>query len=258
MDAVDNWWRPFARCPDEAGLFVDFDGTLAHIVADPSTARPLPGVLDVLGALSARLHTVAVVSGRPVEFLAAHFGAVGVVLSGQYGLEEWRDGRRLVDPATTAWQQTVAAAADRAEAELPSGVGVERKGLSVTLHVRVNPEHEPQVKRWAEREAAETGLVVHPARRSWELRPPVATDKGAVVAALADGLRAVCFVGDDRGDLPAFAALDRLAARSPEFLARKIAVSSDEAPPELLLAADRVVNGPTGALALLRELAEAL
>ncbi len=45
---------------------------------------------------------------------------------------------------------------------------------------------------------------------SWELRPPVPTDKGTVVTELAAGLAAVCFVGDDTGDLPAFEALRRL------------------------------------------------
>ena len=246
---VDTWWAAFADHATDAGLFVDFDGTLAHIVDDPATARPLPGVVDLLSALSARLRTVAVVSGRPVEFLAAHLDAAGVVLSGQYGLEEWRDGERLVDPQTQAWQETVAAVADRAEEELPAGIGVERKGLSVTLHVRVHPEHEAKVKGWAEGQATATGLVVHPARRSWELRPPVTTDKGTVVAALAAGLQAVCFIGDDRGDLPAFAVLDELAGRSPGIVVRKVAVASEEAPPELLLAADRVVDGPSGALA---------
>jgi trehalose 6-phosphate phosphatase len=233
-------------------VFVDFDGTLAPIVEDAAAARPLAGAVDVLAALAARYRRVAVVSGRPAGFLARHLPAPGVILSGLYGLDSWQDGATVDHPDAQAWRDVVGRVADLADAELPAGAGVERKGLSVTLHVRVNPETEPVVMEWAQRAAAATGLALHQARRSWELRPPVAADKGTVVTDLADGLDAVCFVGDDRGDLPAFEALDRLA----NTITRKVAVRSDEAPPELIGAADEVVDGPDGALGLLRALAE--
>ena len=80
---------------------------------------------------------------------------------------------------------------------------------------------------------------------SWELRPPVPTDKGTVVAGLAAGLRAVCFVGDDTGDLPAFGVLGQLRAGGVDTLA--VAVGGPETPPEVLAAADLVVDGPAGA-----------
>ena len=50
------------------------------------------------------------------------------------------------------------------------------------------------------------------ARLSYELRPPFAIDKGTVVGELVADLDAACFIGDDRGDLFAFDALDRFAA----------------------------------------------
>jgi trehalose 6-phosphate phosphatase len=87
---------------------------------------------------------------------------------------------------------------------------------------------------------------------SRELVPPVDTDKGVVVTALAAGLEAVCFMGDDVGDLPAFAALRRLRAKGVDTLA--VAVRGPEAPTALLAEADLVVDGPTGALGFLREL----
>jgi trehalose 6-phosphate phosphatase len=74
-----------------------------------------------------------------------------------------------------------------------------------------------------------------------------------VVDALVEAAAAACFLGDDLGDLPAFDALDRLAARSGADVLR-VAVRSEEAPPELLARADLVVDGPPGALALLEEL----
>ncbi|MHB1536791.1 MAG: trehalose-phosphatase, partial [Acidimicrobiales bacterium] len=63
------------------------------------------------------------------------------------------------------------------------------------------------------------------------------------------GLAAVCYLGDDRGDLPAFAELERRRAEGATTLA--VAVDSPEAPPALIQAADVMVDGPPGALALL-------
>jgi trehalose 6-phosphate phosphatase len=207
-----------------------------------------------LGRLAARYARVAVISGRPVAYLIDQLGAVaGLLLYGLYGLERARGGSVEEVAEATRWRPVVDNVAAAAEAETPPGVGVERKGLAVTLHVRRAPEHAAWVAEWAERAAGRTGLVAHPGRRSVELRPPVATDKGTVVAELAAGLDAVCFLGDDVGDLPAFAALSQLGAGGVHTLA--IAVASDESPPELLAAADIVVDGPAGALALLEALA---
>ena len=244
----DAWHRR----PDRAAVLLDFDGTLAEIVDRPEDARPLPGAVEVLRVLAGRYALVAVVSGRRVSFLREHVGVPGVVLSGMYGLESWRDGQYAVHPDASRWQPAVAAVADRAEAELSRGVGIERKGLSVTLHVREHPEHEPAVRAWAGRVAAQTGLALHEARRSYEFRPPLAADKGTAVRALVAAVDAACYVGDDVGDLPAFAALDELAARG--MIVVKVVAASDETPPELEAAADVVVDGPSGALALLRSL----
>ena len=56
--------------PLHSGILTDFDGTLSPIVDDPATARPLDGIPDVLDAARPALQRVAVVSGRPVAFLA--------------------------------------------------------------------------------------------------------------------------------------------------------------------------------------------
>jgi trehalose 6-phosphate phosphatase len=66
-----------SRAADLA-LCLDFDGTLAPIVDDPDQARPLPGVVDLLGALAGRFAAVALVSGRPAAYLAEHAPAPGV------------------------------------------------------------------------------------------------------------------------------------------------------------------------------------
>jgi trehalose 6-phosphate phosphatase len=66
------------------------------------------------------------------------------------------------------------------------------------------------------------------------------------------GLQGVAFGGDDVVDLPGFEALDRLDERG--VMTVRVAVSSDEAPDELLARADVVVEGPEGMLDWLRSL----
>ena len=76
--------------PPRTAVMVDFDGTLAPIVTDPASARAVPGAARTLGALTRSFGTVAVVSGRPAEFLARRLrsAGAGVRLFGLYGLEE--------------------------------------------------------------------------------------------------------------------------------------------------------------------------
>jgi trehalose-6-phosphatase len=62
------------------------------------------------------------------------------------------------------------------------------------------------------------------------------------------GLDRALYAGDDTTDLDAFRALDGLE------LAIRVAVSSDEAPVELVRSADMVVGSPAELLDLLRRL----
>ncbi len=247
---------PWLTNSSRAAVLTDFDGTLAAIVDDPTDAVPLPSASDTLALLARRYARVAVISGRPVEYLLMHLGrADGVVFVGLYGLERATGGDTPtieVVPEAITWAATVDRVAADATAEAPPGVGVEHKGLAVTLHVRTAREHAGWAEAWAESHAKSTGLVVHPGKKSVELRPPVKADKGTVVTELAEGLDAVCFLGDDRGDLPAFDALARLSSALHTLA---VAVRSDEVPKELLGAADLVVDGPAGAVAFLQQLA---
>jgi trehalose 6-phosphate phosphatase len=253
--AVAERLRPFLAAPDRAAVLTDFDGTLAPIVTDPAAAVALPGTEEVLISLAARYGAVGVVSGRPVSYLVSRLGdAAGAVhLRGLYGIERSDGGVVTVDPAAAPYREPLAAIADRAEREAPAGATVERKGFAVTLHVRAAPQAAGWLQDFVDREVAAVGLVVHPGRMSVEIRPPVDADKGSVVRELGAGRAAVCFLGDDVGDLPAFAALAELRAGGASTLG--VAVASDESPPELADAADVVVPDPGGALAVLRRLA---
>jgi trehalose 6-phosphate phosphatase len=237
--------------PVHAGILTDFDGTLSPIVDEPDAARPLDGVPALLEELAHRYAVVAVLSGRPVTFLQQWLPP-SLLLSGLYGLEVVRDGVRNDHPSGGMWREVIDDVATVARATGPSDMRVENKGLSLTLHYRGHPELEATVRELAERQAARSGLSVRQARMSFELHPPIPADKGTAVRDLANGLAAVCFLGDDAGDLPAFAELQRLADEGVATV--RIAVRSDEAPEELLEAADVVVDGPEGVRDLLSSL----
>ena len=76
MDALDILRRELPT----AGVFVDFDGTLSPIVPSAADARPLPGVGEVLLDLTRLAGRLAVVSGRPVSYLAEHLPDVDALV----------------------------------------------------------------------------------------------------------------------------------------------------------------------------------
>jgi trehalose 6-phosphate phosphatase len=249
-------FHPFVEAPERSVVVVDFDGTLAPIVDDPALARPLPDAVGALGRLTRRLRRVAVVSGRPVDFLRRHLPDPGPDIFGQYGLERLEAGRVVILPAAREWMPAVAEAARRAEAALP-GLHVERKGgVAVTLHWRRSPALESDALGLGRQLATELGLTAQPGRLALELRPPLPVDKGTVAEELADGAHAALVAGDDHGDLPFFDALDRLIAAGRLERGLRVAVASPEAPPALLERADHQVDGPSGLLALLEQLAD--
>ena len=244
--------RTLRADPARTAILLDFDGTLAPIVDDPGRAVPLLGVPETLGVLHSTYGLVAVVSGRPVSYLQAHLPA-GPTLVGLYGLEWVRRGEVETHPDAAPWRRVVDDAAAAAVAELPAGVGVEHKGLSLTLHVRPHPELATVVAEWATAAAERFGLHVRRARMSAELHPPVAADKGTIVTDLLRAVDVACFIGDDVGDLPAFDALDHFATGGG--VAVRFVVESAETDPGLRGRADALLAGPPAVLDLLRALA---
>lgn len=239
-----------ARAPERAGLFVDFDGVLADIVPEPNGARPRAGLPELLVALHDRLGRVAVVSGRPLDFIAGMIPDP-IDLVGLYGLE-WRTGGVTgtlteAEPFRVVVGKLVEEAVERFGAAV-----VEPKGLSLTIHYRGDAALAGPMREWAIDHAEHTGMEWRSAKRSYELHPPLTCDKGTAIVELAEGLDPVVYVGDDLGDLPAFDGLDRLAAGGVDAV--RVAVASSETPTSLLRRADLTVDGTAGAEALLRRI----
>jgi trehalose 6-phosphate phosphatase len=207
----------------------------------------------LLLGLAERYRTVGVVSGRPVSFLEPLLPSPPLVLSGQYGMESVVGGERAARTDVEPWRAVVAAAAEQLEVVVPAGVRVEPKGLTLTVHYREVPHHEAAAWAAAAQVAAATGLHHRAAKMSVELVPPVDATKGEVVHRWGGDAAAVLYAGDDLGDLPAFAALAELRAAGVHTVG--VAVAGPELPPELAAVADVVVAGPSGAVEVLRALA---
>ena len=236
----------FREGAPHAGILLDFDGTLSPIVARPELAGPAPGAREVLRDLVPRYAVVAVVTGRRAEEVADLLSVPGVRYEGLYGLEG----------AAPELLLALLPEVERAAAAVP-GAWVENKGASVAVHYRQAPDpSRARVELLATLEpvAAASGMTVLEGKMVVELVPRDRPLKGGAVERIAGELHleAALYAGDDTADLNAFAALDRLQAAG--VATAKVAVRGAETPDELVATADRVVDGPEGLVALLREL----
>jgi trehalose 6-phosphate phosphatase len=237
---------------------LDFDGTLAPIVTDPATARPLAGTVDALRALTGAGATVGVITGRDARTVLELSGldaVPGLLVAGLYGAESWQDGELqtmpdppAIDDARARLPELVAARSD------DPGVWVEDKRLSLVVHARTAalPARQIAILRPALAElAGELGLELHDGKHVLELRLP-GFDKGGVLDKLVarSDPRGVLFAGDDLGDLPAYAAIRRL--RDAGRLAWSVVSAGDEVPDQVRQAADLSLDGPAGVLELLQ------
>jgi trehalose 6-phosphate phosphatase len=224
--------------PGRAAILLDVDGTLAPIVAGPENALIPDETRAELARLAARYALVACVSGRPGAEVERMLGVPGVAIVGEHGLE--------LEPDAAAWAERIRRFARGVD--WPS----EAKPLSASFHFR-RADDEAAARAYLTRvaeDAAAAGLVPRWGRMVLEVRPPVDAHKGTAVRTLVAraGVRRALYAGDDRTDVDAFDGLDGLE------LGVRVAVASAEAPPELLEAADVVVDGTEGVLELLRAL----
>ena len=227
-----------AEAPERAAIVLDVDGTLAPIVNRPEQAAVPEATRRELERLAGRYALVACDSGRTGDDARRLVGVDGIRYVGSHGLE--------LSPDAGRWSEEIHRFAR--SVDWP----VEDKGLTVSFHYREAKDEDAALEYLegvAER-ARTAGLVPRFGRKVLELRPPVEADKGTAVTTLLEEakLRRALYAGDDTTDLDGFRALAGLE------LGVRVAVSSDEAPQELVSAADVVVASPAELFELLRSL----
>lgn len=254
--------------PSRSVVALDFDGTLAPIVADPGAARPYPGSVPALARLASCLASVALITGRPARAAAEYGGFAGVpgleelVVIGRYGAERWEAAtgtsrEAAPHPGVAAARYELPAVLERTGST--TGVQVEDTGGSLAVHARraADPSAAFALLRGPMSGLAERhGLILQQGRLVLELRPPGA-DKGSALREYVRGTGAdvVLYAGDDLGDLAAFAAADKLRA---DGVAAVLVCSASTEVTEVAERADLVVNGPAGIAELLGALADRL
>jgi trehalose 6-phosphate phosphatase len=227
-----------SEAPERAAIFLDVDGTLAPIAPRPGDARVPDEAREEVARLAERYALVACVSGRTGEDARRMVGVDGVRYVGVHGLE--------LAPDADRWRDEVHSFA--ATVDWP----VEDKGLTVSFHYRQADDEDAALEyldEVAER-ARQAGLIPRFGRKVLEIRPPVHADKGTAVTQMLGetGVRRALYAGDDSTDADGFCALEGLE------LGVRVAVSSDEAPNELIRLADVVVASPAELLQLLKRL----
>jgi trehalose 6-phosphate phosphatase len=252
-----------AEEPARALIALDFDGTLAPIVGEPSAARPYPGVRPALRRLATGVGTLAIVTGRPAPAaveLGGFAGIPGLIVIGHHGWERWEGGELTSPPPPPEVAQARARLPGvLAEAGAADGTWVEDKGHALVVHTRRTADPEAALALLTgplADFASQTGLDSQPGRLVIELRPR-GVDKGTAISALAAERdpAAVLFAGDDLGDIPAFEAVHALRATGRAGVA--VCSASGEVT-ALADHADLVVDGPAGITALLVRLADAV
>ena len=206
-------------------MLSDYDGTLTPIVESPEKAIMPEPTRELIRSLARQSRlTVGIISGRALGDLQTMVGIRGIVYAGNHGLEIEGPGWRFIAPLADEFRPVLRLlhrVLSRALSPV-SGAVVEDKGLSLTVHYRqVEDGRAVEVGNIFERIVAaarsEGRLKTTTGKRVYEVRPPVAWDKGKAVNFLLEKFgppggkhqALPVFLGDDLTDEDAFKAVEK-------------------------------------------------
>ncbi|HLY15955.1 MAG TPA: trehalose-phosphatase [Bryobacteraceae bacterium] len=198
-------------------LFLDFDGTLAPISADPSASQLEPetsGTLEQLSSEDALVMTI--ISGRAINDLRARIGLKNVIYAGNHGLEIQGHGFNFIEPVASASRETLEQLCRGLSLGLRhiEGAVVECKGLTASVHHRRAAEQDrPEIQQLVQAAVARQGALfrVSPGRKVFDIVPRTNWHKGAAVewinGRLGEHDLLTIYLGDDTSDEDAFSVL---------------------------------------------------
>lgn len=194
----------------KTALFLDFDGTLAELAAQPEAVKIAPDLVLILTQLSVQLDgALALVSGRPLKDLdgflvplrlpaAAEHGAQRRTVSGELVCLAAPDLRRVISRLTAFTNEH-------------SGLRLEIKSATVALHYRHAPELEPLcLQVMLEAVSATPGLELLRGKCVIEIKPVGISKGSAIRSFMAEAPfagRLPLFAGDDLTDEAGFTAV---------------------------------------------------
>jgi len=205
------------RAAPEILLFLDFDGTLAPIVEDPSLAHMPAGTREALVRLrSDSRFTIAIISGRALSDLRVRVDLEDLIYAGNHGLEISGPGVEFIEPIAAQRLKALGELSRHLRSRLHDipGVEVENKVLSASVHFR----RAAAASFSGIRQVVEDAVVfdgnpfeITEGRKVLEIRPRVGWDKGMAVGWIqqTSGHAGALplYIGDDSTDEDAFLAL---------------------------------------------------
>jgi len=252
---IDDFIQRALEAPSSTGLILDFDGTLSRIVDDPSEAKPLEGVPELLESLSRSYRTVCILSGRQAEDIANKIGVPTLRYIGLYGAEEWVSGELLQPDDAPKWRGMASRLARDAESLLVTeslfGCEVEFKDIAVSIHYRnaLDSSAHDAILTWASSAAPRRGFQVGTGRMVIELRPTGVSKAGAFERIVSKhALALAVLAGDDLTDVEAMQRAEGLMGEN----ALRVGVRSAEEPRGLTRFANHLVGSCEGLVELLR------
>jgi len=201
-------------------LMLDFDGTLAPMVADPQRARMPAQTRRALEVLARRM-PVAVISGRSIIDVRARVPILGVAFAGNHGFESLIAGKRdfMRVPAPIVRARAEAGRRLKGLEKKYKGLCFEDKKFTLFVHYRHVAETEvANARRDIFRVVRDVGegrlLHATEAIQGVNILPAVRCNKGTAArkmyASLARGKKPVpVFIGDDVTDEDCFRAFGK-------------------------------------------------
>jgi trehalose 6-phosphate phosphatase len=194
----------------EMCLFLDYDGTLTPIVANPDEAILSHKAREVIKELSGQI-TVAIISGRDREDVSAKAGINNIIYAGSHGFDI--SGPNGLDMEHESGEKIIPVL-DSAEKHLKeklrpiSGVQIERKKYALAVHFRNAKDNVlPEIK-WTVSEVlnSHNELKKGSGKKIIELKPEIDWHKGRALIWLMEKLQLKrdkyipVFIGDDVTD----------------------------------------------------------
>jgi len=199
----------------EYALYLDCDGTLLDIAPTPNEVRVPPGLVPLLERISTGLNgALAIVTGRQLAEIDSLLAPARFVGAGVHGGELRNVAGGTIARVARALPASLLDTVMHRMQKLP-GIIAEPKGPGLAVHYRQAQHLKDALEAELRAVLSQYGdeLVLSHGRKLFEIIP-AGHSKGTALETIAElpmftGRRPI-MIGDDIGDLPAFAAAHRL------------------------------------------------
>jgi trehalose 6-phosphate phosphatase len=194
-------------------LFLDFDGTLVDLAAQPEAVRVTPDVIPTLQRLAARLSgALAIVSGRRLADLDSLLAPLQLPVAAEHGAQRRLASGEIVQSAAPDLHEVIRRLDVLARCH--RGLRLEVKAAAVALHYRHAPELEAVcLQAMTDALSVTSGVELLRGKCVLEIKP-AGIDKGSAIAAFMARApfagRSPLFAGDDVTDEAGFAVTQQL------------------------------------------------